>query len=31
VISSSPRAARHWAGVIGSTFFVDTQSGISYQ
>jgi hypothetical protein len=31
VISSSPRAARHWAGVIGSTFFVDTQSSISYQ
>ena len=26
VISSSPRAARHWAGVIGSTFFVDTLS-----
>ena len=31
VISSSPRAARHWAGVIGSTFFVDTLCGISYQ
>ncbi len=31
VISNSPRAARHWAGVIGSTFFVDTPCGISYQ
>ncbi len=31
VISSSPRAARHWAGVILSTFFVDTPSDISYQ
>ena len=31
VISSSPRAARHWAGVIGSTFFVDKLRGISYQ
>jgi len=31
VISSSPRAARHWAGVIGSPFFVDTPSDLSYQ
>jgi hypothetical protein len=31
VISSSPRAARHWAGVIGSTIFVDTPLGASYQ
>ena len=31
VIPSSPRAARHWAGVIGSTFFVDMPSVISYQ
>ncbi len=31
VISNSPRAARHWAGVIGSTFFVYTPCGISYQ
>ncbi len=31
VISSSPRAARHWAGVIGSTIFVDTPSEVSYQ
>ena len=31
VISSSPRAARHWAGVIGSTFSVDTPSEVSYQ
>jgi hypothetical protein len=31
VIPSSPRAARHWAGVIVSTFFVDTRPDVSYQ
>jgi len=31
VISSSPRAARHWAGVILSTFFVDKPCGTNYQ
>jgi hypothetical protein len=31
VISSNPRAARHWAGVIVSTIFVDTPLGVSYQ
>jgi hypothetical protein len=31
VISSSPRAARHWAGVMRSTFFVDTPYPVSYQ
>ena len=31
VIPSSPRAARHWAGVILSTFFVDTRPDVSYQ
>jgi hypothetical protein len=31
VISNSPRAARHWAGVIGSTFFVDMPPDVSYQ
>jgi hypothetical protein len=31
VIPSSPRAARHWAGVILSTFFVDRPHAASYQ
>jgi hypothetical protein len=31
VIPSSPRAARHWAGVILSTFFVDRPPEASYQ
>jgi len=31
VIPSSPRAARHWAGVILSTFSVDTRPDVSYQ
>jgi hypothetical protein len=31
VISRSPRAARHWAGVILSTIFVDTPSAVLYQ
>jgi hypothetical protein len=31
VIPSSPRAARHWAGVILSTFFIDTCPDVSYQ
>jgi hypothetical protein len=31
VIPSSPRAARHWAGVISSTFFVDRPHEASYQ
>jgi predicted phage-related endonuclease len=31
VIPSSPRAARHWAGVILSTFFVDRPHKVSYQ
>jgi len=31
VISNNPRAARHWAGVIGSTIYVDTSSSVSYQ